>query len=100
MQLKPGTRLESVTCDTQVVVVRAPAGDVDLRCGGEPMQEVGGGGERRPMSGTGDPTLTGKRYADEDLGLELLCTRAGDGWLSIGDSPLLVKGAKPLPSSD
>lgn len=100
MQLKPGTRLESVTCATQVVVVRAPADDVDLRCGGEPMQPVGAGGERRPMSGTGEPTLTGKRYADEELGLELLCTKAGNGWLSIGDEPLLVKGAKPLPSSD
>ena len=100
MQLKPGVRLESVTCATQVVVVRAPADDVDLRCGGEPMQEVGAGGERRPLSGTGEPTLTGKRYADEDLGVELLCTKAGEGWLSIGDEPLLVKGAKPLPSSD
>ena len=100
MQLKPGTRLESTTCDTQVVVVRAPAGDVDLRCGGEPMQPVGTGGDRQPMSMSGEPTLTGKRYADEDLGLELLCTKAGDGTLSIGDQPLLVKGAKPLPSSD
>ena len=100
MQLKPGTRLESVTCATQVVVVRAPADDVDVRCGGEPLQEIGAGSERRPMTGTGDPTLTGKRYADEDLGLELLCTKAGEGWLSIADRPLLVKGAKPLPSSD
>ena len=33
MELKPGLRLESATCDTQVVVVKAPrdAGDVDLR---------------------------------------------------------------------
>ena len=100
MQLKPGVRLESVTCATQVVVVRAPGDDVDLRCGGEPMQDIGAGGERKPMAGTGDPTLTGKRYADEDLGVELLCTKAGEGWLSIGDEPLLVKGAKPLPSSD
>jgi hypothetical protein len=100
VQLKPGTRLESVTCATQVVVVRAPADDVDVRCGGEPMQEIGAGGERRPMTGTGEPTLTGKRYADEDLGLELLCTRPGEGWLSVGDRPLPVKGAKPLPSSD
>jgi hypothetical protein len=100
VQLKPGTRLESVTCATQVVVVRAPADDVDVRCGGEPMQEIGAGGERRPVTGTGDPALTGKRYADEDLGLELLCTRAGEGSLSVGDRPLLVKGAKPLPSSD
>ena len=100
MHLKPGTRLESVTCDTQVVVVRAPADEVDLRCGGEPMQPVGTGGERKPTTGTGEPTLTGKRYADEDLGLELLCTKAGEGWLSVVDRPLLVKGAKPLPSSD
>ena len=100
MQLKPGTRLESVTCDTQVVVVRAPADEVDLRCGGQPMQPVGTGGARQPMAGSGDPTLTGKRYAEEDLGLELLCTKAGEGWLSVADRPLLVKGAKPLPSSD
>ena len=33
MQLKPGARLQSVTCDTSVIVVRAPAGDVDVRCG-------------------------------------------------------------------
>lgn len=102
MQLKPGLRLESATCDTQVVVVKAPkdAADVDVRCGGEPMREVGSGGDRLPVSGAGDPTLLGKRYADEDLGLELLCTQGGDGALSVGDTPLLVKGAKPLPSSD
>ena len=100
MQLKPGTRLESVTCATQVVVVKAPPDDVDVRCGGEPMQDVGAGGERRPISMAGDPTLVGKRYADEDLGLELLCTQAGEGSLSVADRPLLVKGAKPLPSSD
>ena len=36
MQLKPGLRLESATCDTQVVVVKAPkdVADVDVRCGG------------------------------------------------------------------
>ena len=76
MQLKPGLRLESATCDTQVVVVRAPAGgadvDVDLRCGGEPMRELGAGGERLPLSASGDATLLGKRYADEELGLEVV----------------------------
>ena len=35
-----------------------------------------------------------------ELGLEVLCTKGGDGALSVGDAPLLVKGAKPLPSSD
>lgn len=102
MQLRPGMRLESATCDAQVVVVKAPkeVDDVDVRCGGVPMRELGTGGERVPMVGEGEATLLGKRYEDPELGLELLCNAAGEGWLSIGDEPLLVKGAKPLPSSD
>lgn len=102
MELRPGLRLESVTCATQVVVVKAPkdVADVDLRCGGEPMREVGTGDDLAAITVEGDPTLLGKRYAEEDLGLELLCTQGGVGTLSVGDTPLLVKGAKPLPSSD
>lgn len=101
MELRPGLRLESATCDTEVVVVKAPKDtDIDIRCGGEPMRPQGTGGDKLPMSSTGDGTLLGKRYADEELGLELLCTKGGEGSLSIGDRPLLVKGATPLPSSD
>lgn len=102
MELRPGLRLESATCDTQVVVVKAPkdATAVDLRCGGEPMRELGTGGERLPVTTEGDPTLLGKRYSDDDAGLEVLCTAGGAGSLTVGDRPLLVKGAKPLPSSD
>ena len=102
MQLKPGLRLESATCDAQVVVVKAPAGDVDVdvRCGGQPLRELGTGGDRVEPTGDGDATLLGKRYADDELGLELLCSKGGAGALTIGDTPLLVKGAKPLPSSD
>jgi len=102
MELRPGLRLESATCDTQVVVVKAPkdAGEVDVRCGGEPMRVHGRGGDHLPLSSEGDPTLLGKRYADDDLGLELLCTQGGAGSLSVAGNPLLVKGAKPLPSSD
>lgn len=102
MQLRPGLRLESATCDAQVVVVKAPKDDpdVDVRCGGEPMRELGTGGDRLPASIDGDATLLGKRYADEELGLELLCSQGGEGTLTIGTTPLLVKGAKPLPSSD
>jgi hypothetical protein len=102
MELRPGLRLESATCDGQVVVVKAPkdAGDIDLRCGGATMREVGAGGDRLPVTGEGEGTLMGKRYADDELGLELLCTQPGEGSLTIGDTPLLIKGAKPLPSSD
>jgi len=102
MELRAGLRLESTTCDAQVVVVKAPkdATDVDLRCGGAAMQELGTGGDRVPATAEGDGTLLGKRYADEELGIELLCTQAGDGSLTVGEAPLLLKGAKPLPSSD
>ena len=101
MVLKPGVRLESAVDDTQVVVVKVAAGaDIDLRCGGVPMRELGTGGAAVAATSDGEPTLLGKRYADEELGLEVLCTQAGDGSLTVGDVPLLVKGAKPLPSSD
>ena len=43
----------------------------------------------------GDGPLLGKRYADDDLGLELLCTRAGTGALTVDGRPLLVKGPSP-----
>jgi hypothetical protein len=101
MELKPGTRLESTTCDTQVVVVKAPAGDVDLRCGGAPMVELGQAGERtEPAAAQAEGTLMGKRYAVEELGMELLCSKAGAGSLSVGEERIGLKDAKPLPASD
>jgi hypothetical protein len=102
MRLKPGTRLKSAVCATEVVVVRAPADELDVRCGGEAMVLLSApdapGGSIDPMRAEG--TLLGKRYADEDLGLELLCTKGGAGSLSLGDTVIPVKGSKPLPSSD
>ncbi|MSO87400.1 MAG: hypothetical protein EXQ71_07760 [Acidimicrobiia bacterium] len=102
MELRPGLRLESTTCDTQVVVVKSPkeAVEIDLRCGGASMAPFGSGGDHQPRTVAGDAALLGKRYADDDLGLELLCTQGGEGPLSIGDEPLFIKGTKPLPSSD
>ena len=101
MQLKPGQRLASAVCGTEVVVVKAPAGEVDLWCGGHPMApkgEAGAGGTLEDDYREG--TLIGKRYADESIGIEVLCTKAGEGSLSIGVTPLLQKDAKALPSSD
>jgi hypothetical protein len=102
MDLKAGLRLRSVSDTTEVVVVRAPSDDADLRCGGHPMvaldAEAASGATIE--SGFDEGTQVGKRYADENSGLELLCTKAGKGSLSLGVDPLPVKGAKPLPSSD
>ena len=102
MELKPGTRLKSSVSTTEVVVVKAPSTDVDLRCGGQPMVPVGAEAD---AAAAADPAhsagaLLGKRYADPESGLEVLCTKAGEASLSLGDEPLLQKDAKPLPSSD
>jgi hypothetical protein len=45
-------------------------------------------------------SLLGKRYADEDLGLELLCMKAGEGTLAVDGTAIPLRDAKPLPSSD
>lgn len=102
MQLKPGMRLKSQVCDTQLVVVRAPAGPVDVRCGGVSAVEASGTANASAVldAGFADGTLLGKRYASDELGLELLCSKPGAGSLSVGDTKLEVKGAKALPSSD
>lgn len=100
--LKPGTRLRSAVCDTEVVVVRPAADAVDLRCGGHPMVAIDAepDGSLTLDASHGDGTAVGKRYADPDSGIELLCTKAGAGSLSLGDEVLHLKDAKPLPSSD
>jgi len=99
--IKNGTRLQSQVCDTQVIVVRASEGLDDLRAGGAPLIPVG---EAVTEGLTLDPALSdgnlmGKRYVD-DAGAEILVTKAGKGTLSIGETPLAIKEAKPLPASD
>ena len=102
MEMKPGTRLRSTVCSTEVVVVRAPRAEVDLRCGGRPMAAV----EPEPVVTTSIDaahhagTLIGKRYADPGVGIEVLATRGGEGSLSLGDQPMTFADAKALPSSD
>ena len=101
MELKVGARLRSVTDSTEVVVVRVGSGDVDLRCGGHPMVPLGDGGDQAQVeAGFDTGAEVGKRYADEEAGIEVLCTKAGQGTLCVGADPLPLKGAKPLPSSD
>ena len=100
MDLKPGTRLRSAVCTTEVVVVRKPALDVELRCGGQAMVPVGTEASGVMDVTHSDGTKMGKRYADDESGIEVLCTKPGEGSLSLGDVALLQKDAKALPSSD
>lgn len=48
----------------------------------------------------GDGPQIGKRYADDEAGVELLCSRAGADALTVDGRVVPMKGAKPLPSSD
>ena len=102
MKLRPGQKLHSAVCAAQVVVVKAPPDDVDVGCGGVPLLEDGQSpeGDVTLDATLGDGPLLGKRYADDELGVELLCTRPGTGALTVDGRLLPVKGAKPLPSSD
>ncbi len=100
--LKAGARFKSAVCDTQVMVVKAPAGDYALQCGGALMlgapAAAGEGAALDPAHSGG--TLIGKRYVNADESIELLCTKGGAGSLALDGAALEVKQAKQLPSSD
>jgi hypothetical protein len=96
--MKPGTKLKSAVCDTEVMVIRWT--DAIAECGGSPMLE-----ERPAQRAAINPafaqgTKIGKRYVDAAGTSELLCVKPGQGTLSIGGVALQLKEAKPLPSSD
>ena len=103
--IKNGTRMQSQVCDTQVIVVRSADSLDDLRAGGVPMVPLDS--QKDPAKSAElsiDPAFSegnamGKRYVDES-GAEVLVTKAGAGTLSVGDTALSLKEAKPLPASD
>ncbi|MDE0950875.1 MAG: hypothetical protein OSA45_06370 [Halioglobus sp.] len=101
-QYKPGARLRSAVCATEVVVIAAPDNSVALNCGGAPLllegEQVGEGLQLEASAAEG--TQLGKRYTNETGDLELLCVKPGEGTLAAEGVALVQKGAKPLPSSD
>ncbi len=96
--MKPGIKLKSAVCDTEVMVIRAI--DAVVECGGVPMAEDRPA-ERKPVSPAfAHATKIGKRYVNAAGTVELLCVKAGQGSLSIAGQALTIKDAKPLPASD
>ena len=94
--MKPGTRLKSAACDTQVVVIRCGGGTIE--CGGAAMTEDGGAAELSSAFAGG--SIMGKRYVDAAGTIELLCVKPGKGSLAADGVVLSLKEAKPLPASD
>jgi hypothetical protein len=100
--LRPGSRWRSAVCESEVLVVRAPAQPVLLCIGGAAVLAAGSdrpvGG--RPDHALADGTLLGKRYADEVSRLELLCTRSGAGTITVAGRRATITPPKGLPASD
>lgn len=102
MMLKPGIRLFSAVCTTELVVVKVLPGDLDLTIGG--VSPVGSAAEREVtglvVEGHGGGAAMGKRYVDSAETIELLCTKTGEGVPALHGELLHLKEAKPLPASD
>lgn len=102
MKLRAGQRLASTVDTTTMIVVKAPGDDVVLTCGGVEMVDgktpPAPGGQVDPAFAGG--TLLGKRYADDEIGIELLCTKGGTGTVAVNGAPLSLKASRPLPASD
>ncbi len=97
--MKPGMKLKSAVCDTEVLVIKAAVTGI-VSCGGAPMVET-----REGDKGVVDPAFAegskmGKRYTDAAGTLELLCIKPGTGSLALDGVGLHLKDAKPLPASD
>lgn len=102
MTLKPGARLLSAVCATELIAVKVPAGEIAITIGGSApvLSAADRDGSGSVADGHGGGASMGKRYVDEGNTLELLCTKAGDGVPALGGVVLEIKDAKPLPASD
>ena len=102
MELRPGLKLKSVVCSTEVIIVSAASADFDISCGGVSMIEATAEapGAVEAVAGLTEGTLLGKRYCDADATIEVLCVKPGDGSMGIGQTAMTLKEAKPLPASD
>ncbi|MGD9704572.1 MAG: hypothetical protein AB7Q42_19875 [Acidimicrobiia bacterium] len=103
MTIKPGARLFSAVCTTEMIAVRAPGGEVDITIGGVPP--VSSAAERNGaaapvVEGHDGGAAMGKRYVDDAETIELLCTKPGSGVPALGGEVLHPKEAKALPASD
>jgi hypothetical protein len=100
MEIKAGTRLACPGSSVELVVVRPPSAPVSLACGGVDFVPLAGVTPDPSLAVTGDGPQIGKRYVDEDSGVEVLCSKAGPGALTCNGREMLLKDSKPLASSD
>jgi hypothetical protein len=98
VSLKVGSRLRTPASTAEVIVVKAGAEDGDLLCAGGTMTTEAVTVDQQ--AGGDSPVQLGKRYTDDESGVEVLCTKPGAGPLVFGGRELVVKSAAALPASD
>jgi hypothetical protein len=100
MVLKVGSRLRADVSACEVIVVAGTDGDDALLCAGAEMVPATGPADPATQTATGEDVVLGRRYTDEEAGIEVLCTKAGVGPLTFAGRELTQKTAKQLPASD
>jgi hypothetical protein len=102
VMVKPGTRLFSAVCSTEMIAVKAPGVVVDVTIGGAApvLTAADRSGSGAVAEGHGGGAAMGKRYVNADDTIELLCTKPGDGVPAVKGVLLQLKDAKPMPASD
>lgn len=99
--IKPGSRWKSRVCDAEAVVVRPAKAEGVPQCGGLDMVPLGEAADAAAaQAGFDGGCLMGKRYRSEAHGLELLCSKPGNGTLGFAGEALELVEAKKLPASD
>ncbi len=99
--IKVGARLKSNVCDTEVMIISCADTQVSITCGGAEMLDAIASKSGGVLdSALAEGTLLGKRYVNSTGKIELLCVKAGTGSLAVNGEKLILKDAKPLPSSD
>ena len=96
--MKPGAKLKSQVCDTEVMVIRCGPGAIE--CGGVAMADNKPAAPRTLLSDFANGSMMGKRYVDATGAFEVLCIRGGKGSLAVDGAAMTIKDAKPLPASD
>ena len=76
--LKAGSRLKSAVCSSELMVVVAPEGDVNLTCGGAPVIELGADGAGEIDADHKGGTQMGKRYTNEAGDIEVEADQLGE----------------------
>ena len=97
--IKPGSRLRSAVSPAEFIVTKAPAGDVELTCGGLPLLPMDSQ-EGNTGAGAEGSVVMGKRYVNADASIEVLCTKPGVGTLALNEETLEIRASNALPSSD